>query len=68
MIIQISISQIINVEDMLSEDTEAELLGVGDWTDEAKVEYLTDRFCEDIDMLVQKNLVRDQIEVEYLED
>lgn len=68
MIIQISISQIVNVEDVLANDTEAEFLGVNDWSDDDKVDYLVSRFCEDIDNLVKDNIVYDQVTIEYLED
>jgi hypothetical protein len=35
-------------------------------TTEEKVEYLVDRFAEDIDQLVKHNIVREQVEVEYM--
>lgn len=35
-------------------------------TTEEKVEYLVDRFAEDIDGLVKDNIVREQVEVEYM--
>jgi hypothetical protein len=36
-------------------------------THEEKVEYLIDRFAEDIDQLVKHNIVREQVEVDYAE-
>jgi hypothetical protein len=36
-------------------------------THEEKVEYLIDRFAEDIDQLVKHNIVREQVEVDYVE-
>ena len=30
------------------------------------INYLVDRFAEDIDRLVKDNIVRDQVEVEYM--
>ena len=35
-------------------------------TTEEKIEYLVDRFVEDIEHLIKDNILREQIEVEYM--
>jgi len=54
--VRISIYQEIDTKDF-------ELVGN---TVEEEIAYLVDRFAEDIDKLVKHNIVKEQIEVEYL--
>jgi len=66
--IRIAIEQLIDVDEILSHDAGFELNAPADMADDYKINYLVDRFCEDIDSLVKYNEVRDQILVEYIED
>jgi hypothetical protein len=66
--VRISIEQIVDVEDAMSNDIEFSLYGPENMSDDDKIDYLVTRFCEDIDSLVKYDMVRDQITVDYLED
>ena len=66
--VKISIEQTIDIDDAMSNDIGFELYGPPDMSNEDKVDYLINRFCEDIDTLVKYDEVRDQIQVEYIED
>ena len=65
--VRIAIEQVVDVDEMLSNDIEFEIFGDPSMTDEDKVAYLIDRFAEDIDTLVKHDEVMDNISVEYLE-
>jgi len=66
--IRISIEQTIDIEDFLSNDTDFGMSGPNDISDDTKIDYIVDRFCQDIDSLVKYDMVKDQITVDYLED
>jgi hypothetical protein len=66
--VKIAIEQIVDIDDAMSNDIGFELYGPPDMSTEDKVDYLINRFCEDIDTLVKYDEVRDQIQVEYIED
>jgi hypothetical protein len=66
--VRISIEQTVDIDDAMSNDIGFELYGPPDISNEDKVDYLINRFCEDIDTLVKYDEVRDQIQVEYIED
>jgi hypothetical protein len=66
--VKIRIEQTIDIDDAMSNDIGFELYGPPDMSNEDKVDYLINRFCEDIDTLVKYDEVRDQIQVEYIED
>jgi hypothetical protein len=66
--VKISIEQTVDIDDAMSNDIGFELYGPPDMSNEDKVDYLINRFCEDIDTLVKYDEVRDQIQVEYIED
>jgi len=66
--VKIAIEQIIDIDDAMSNDIGFELYGPPDMSTDDKVDYLINRFCEDIDTLVKYDEVRDQIQVEYIED
>jgi hypothetical protein len=66
--VRISIEQTIDIDDAMSNDIGFELYGPPDMSDDDKVDYLINRFCEDIDNLVKYDEVRSQILVEYIED
>ncbi len=66
--VRIAIEQIVDIEDAMSNDIGFELFGPPDMSDDDKVDYLVNRFCEDIDSLVKYDEVRSQILVEYIED
>lgn len=65
--VRISIEQTVDIDDAMSNDIGFELYGPPDMSIEDKVDYLINRFCEDIDTLVKYDEVRDQIQIEYLE-
>jgi len=66
--VRISIEQTVDIEDAMSNDIGFELYGPPDMSNDDKVDYLINRFCEDIDNLVKYDEVRAQILVEYIED
>jgi hypothetical protein len=66
--IRISIEQIVDIDDAMSNDIAFEMYGPADMSNDDKIDYLVTRFCEDIDGLVKYDMVRDQITVDYLED
>jgi len=66
--IRISIEQIVDIEDFLSNDIEYGMCGPQFIDDDTKIDYLVERFCQDIDSLVKHDIVKDQITVDYLED
>jgi hypothetical protein len=66
--IRISIEQTMDVEQMLSDDISFDMYAPDDMSLDDKVDYLVNRFVEDIDTLVRYDEVRHQILVEYLED
>lgn len=66
--VRISIEQVVDVDEILSNDIEFEMFAPQDLSYDDKVDYLVNRFCEDIDSLVRYDNVRDQILVEYIED
>jgi hypothetical protein len=66
--VKIAIEQIVDIDEAMSNDIGFELYGPPDMSTEDKVDYLINRFCEDIDTLVKYDEVRDQIQVEYIED
>jgi hypothetical protein len=66
--VRISLEQTIDIDDAMSNDIGFELYGPPDMSNDDKVDYLINRFCEDIDTLVKYDEVRDQIQVEYIED
>ena len=66
--VRISIEQTVDIDDAMSNDIGFELYGPPDMSNEDKVDYLVNRFCEDIDNLVKYDEVRAQILVEYIED
>jgi hypothetical protein len=66
--VKISIEQTVDIDEAMSNDIGFELYGPPDMSTEDKVDYLINRFCEDIDTLVKYDEVRDQIQVEYIED
>lgn len=66
--VRIAIEQLIDVDEILSHNAGFELNVPADLADDYKINYLVDRFCEDIDSLVKYNEVREQVLVEYIED
>jgi hypothetical protein len=66
--VRISIEQTMDIDDMLSNDIGFEMYAPENMSYEDKVDYLVNRFVEDIDTLVRYDEVRDQVLVEYLED
>ena len=66
--VKIAIEQIVDIDEAMSNDIGFELFGPTDMSNEDKVDYLINRFCEDIDTLVKYDEVRDQIQVEYIEE
>jgi hypothetical protein len=66
--VRISIEQTIDIDDAMSNDIEFEMYGPENMSNDDKVDYLINRFCEDIDNLVKYDEVRAQILVEYIED
>ena len=66
--IRIAIEQLIDVDEILSNDISFENENLEEISMDDKVDYLVNRFCEDIDSLVKYDEVRDQIIVEYIED
>lgn len=66
--VRISIEQTVDIEDAMSNDIEFEMYGPENMSNDDKVDYLINRFCEDIDNLVKYDEVRAQILVEYIED
>ena len=66
--VRIAIEQVVDVDEILSNDIEFEMFAPEDLSYDDKVDYLVNRFCEDIDSLVRYDNVRDQILVEYIED
>ena len=68
--VKISIDTVIDLEDAFSNDVAFEIYGPKqeDISDDLKLEYIINRFCEDIDYLVKYNEVRDAISVEYIGD
>lgn len=66
--VRIAIEQTVDIDEAMSNDIGFELYGPPDMSNEDKVDYLVARFCEDIDTLVKYDEVRDQIQVEYIED
>ena len=66
--VRISIEQTVDIDDAMSNDIGFELYGPPDMSNDDKVDYLINRFCEDIDNLVKYDEVRAQILVEYIED
>ena len=66
--LRIAIEQVVDVDEILSNDIEFEMFAPEDLSYDDKVDYLVNRFCEDIDSLVRYDNVRDQILVEYIED
>ncbi len=66
--VKIAIEQIVDIDEAMSNDIGFELYGPPDMSDDDKVDYLINRFCEDIDNLVKYDEVRSQILVEYIED
>ena len=66
--VRIAIEQIVDVDEVLSHDIGFELYAPPDMSMDDKVDYLVNRFCEDIDSLVKYDEVRSQILVEYIED
>jgi hypothetical protein len=66
--VRIAIEQVVDVDEILSNDIEFEMFAPENLTYDDKVDYLVNRFCEDIDSLVKYNEVREQILVEYIED
>lgn len=66
--VRIAIEQVVDVDEILSNDIEFEMFAPQDLSYDDKVDYLVNRFCEDIDSLVRYDNVRDQILVEYIED
>jgi len=66
--VKIAIEQIVDIDEAMSNDIGFELYCPPDMSDDDKVDYLINRFCEDIDNLVKYDEVRSQILVEYIED
>lgn len=66
--VKIAIEQIIDIDDAMNNDIGFELFGPENMSNDDKVDYLVNRFCEDIDSLVKYNEVRSQVLVEYIED
>lgn len=66
--VRIAIEQVVDVDEILSNDIEFEMFAPENLSYDDKVDYLVNRFCEDIDSLVRYDNVRDQILVEYIED
>ena len=66
--VRIAIEQLIDIDEVLSNDTEFELYAPPDMSMDDKVDYLVNRFCEDIDSLVRYDEVRSQVLVEYIEE
>ena len=66
--VRIAIEQVVDIDEILSNDIEFEMFAPQDLSYDDKVDYLVNRFCEDIDSLVRYDNVRDQILVEYIED
>ena len=66
--VRIAIEQVVDVDEILSNDIQFEMFAPEDLSYDDKVDYLINRFCEDIDSLVKYDEVRSQILVEYIED
>lgn len=66
--VRIAIEQVVDVDEILSNDIGFEMFAPEDLSYDDKVDYLINRFCEDIDSLVKYDEVRSQILVEYIED
>ena len=66
--VRISLEQTIDIDDAMSNDIGFEVYGPPDMSNEDKVEYLINRFVEDIDTMVKYDEVLDNISVEYIED
>jgi len=47
--VKIAIEQIVDIDEAMSNDIGFELYGPPDMSNEDKVDYLINRFCEDID-------------------
>jgi len=50
--VKIAIEQIVDIDEAMSNDIGFELYGPPDMSNEDKVDYLINRFCEDIDTLL----------------
>lgn len=66
--VRISIEQLVDVDEILSNDISFENENLEEISMDDKVDYLVNRFCEDIDSLVKYDEVRAQVLVEYIED
>ena len=66
--VRIAIQQIVDVDEILSNDIGFEMYGPKDMSNDDKVDYLVARFAEDIDTLVKHDEVKEQILVEYIEE
>lgn len=66
--VKISIEQTVDIDETLSNDIAFEMYAPEDLSYDDKVDYLVNRFCEDIDTLVKYDEVRDQVLVEYIEE
>lgn len=66
--VRISLEQTVDIDMAMSNDIGFEMYGPPDMSTEDKVEYLINRFVEDIDTMVKYDEVLDNISVEYIED
>ena len=66
--VKISIEQEIDLKDAFANDIGFEMYGPDKMSTDDTVEYLVNRFIEDIDYLVKYNEVKSAVAVEYIED
>lgn len=66
--VRLSIEQEIDLEDAFVNDIGFEMYGPDKVSTEDTVEYLVNRFVEDIDYLVKYNEVKSAVAVEYIEE
>jgi hypothetical protein len=66
--VRISLEQTVDIDEAMSNDIGFELYGPPDMSNEDKVDYLVNRFAEDIDTMVKYDEVIGNISVEYIED
>jgi hypothetical protein len=66
--VKLSIEQEIDLDDAFSNDLGFEIYGPDKMSTDDTVEYLVNRFVEDIDYLVKYNEVKSAVAVEYIEE
>ncbi len=66
--VRISLEQTIDINDAMSNDIGFEMYGPDKMSIDDTVEYLVNRFIEDIDYLVKYNEVKSAVAVEYIEE